>query len=328
MSHRHALKEFCQALRRYDRFLLTCHVHPEGDAIGTVLAMDSLLRRLGKKTAVVCQDSFPNRLSCLSSKRWNCLEDLPAERRNFDAVVLADCPNTDRLGEVRNLIKPDMTIFNLDHHVSNSGFGHYNYVVPTASATGEVLLDLFGYFRLPVTREEATNIYVAVSTDTGSFRYGNASVKTHQVASRLIRTGIDIEKINEALYATYSLNKLNLYSRLLGRVRTALNGQVAWVILRQEDLRRSGAIYEDTEGFIDMLRLIREVVVAFVVIELPGGKKVKVSFRSKGSHDVNRLAVRFGGGGHKKAAACVLEVPAGTAQRRVLEQLAREFPKP
>lgn len=321
-----SLKSFCEALLQYDHFLLTCHVNPEGDAIGSVLAVDSLLRRLGKKTKVVCADSFPKRLSCLSSERWHVLRDLPESDRKFGAILTADCPMLDRLGDVAQLTQPETAIFNLDHHVSNIFFGKYNYVVPTASATGEVVLDLFDHFRIALTREEAANIYVAISTDTGSFRYGNTSIKTHQIACRLIETGIDIEKINEAIYATYSLNKLNLYSRLFRRVKTALDGQVAWVVLKQEDLSRSGANFEDTEGFIDILRLIREVKVAFFVIELPGRKNVKVSFRSKGAHDVNQVATALNGGGHKKAAACILQkTSTKRAEKIVLEQLIKDF---
>jgi phosphoesterase RecJ-like protein len=323
----HLLKKFCEALQQHDHFLLTCHVNPEGDAIGSVLAAESLLRRLGKKTKVVCADAFPKRLSCLSSERWHQLKDLSEAEQKWDAVLTADCPTLDRLGDVNKLIHEGTAVFNLDHHVSNVCFGRYNYIVPTAAATGEVVLDLFDYFKIPLTKEDATNIYVAISTDTGSFRYGNTPIKSHQIACRLIETGIDIEKINEAIYATYSLNKLNLYSRLFRRVRTALDGQVAWVDLRQEDLSRSGADFEDTEGFVDILRLIREVKVAFFVIELPGHKNVKVSFRSKGSHDVNKVATSLGGGGHKKAAACILKTSARKAETMVLEQLVKEFRK-
>lgn len=287
--------------------------------------MDSLLRRLGKKTRVVCQDPFPDRLACLSSERWNEVTSLEENPFDFQVLILADCPVLDRLGKVKDFIKRETVVFNIDHHISNTYYGDYNYVLPHAAATGEAVLNLFKYFRLPLTREEATDIYVAVATDTGSFRYGNTSIKSHRIAAQLIRTGIPIERINETLYSTYSLNKLNLYSRLFKRVKTAFNGQVAWLTVKREDLRRSGANYEDTEGLIDVLKLIREVRIVFFVTELPGEEGVKVSFRSKGTYDVNQIAMSFNGGGHKKAAACVLKMSVRKAERIVLERLGREI---
>jgi phosphoesterase RecJ-like protein len=328
MKKSNTLKEFCAALQSCDDFLLTCHANPEGDAIGSILALDSLLRKLGKKTTIVCQDRFPRRLSCLSSARWKTLEDLAAgENTRFRGVVLADCANPDRLGEVQKLIGSEAVIFNVDHHISNTYFGHFNYVIPTAAATGEVVLDLFRYFTVPLDKEDATNIYVAISTDTGSFRYGNTSAQSHRHICDLIERGIDIEAINEALYATYSLNKLKLYSRLLARVRTALGGQVAWVVLKRRDLSRCGADDEDMEGFVDMLRLVHEVKIAFVIIELRNHGGLKVSFRSKGAYDVNQIALDFNGGGHKKAAACVLKTSVKKAEKMVLERLAAQLKK-
>ncbi len=325
MGKNHSLKIFCQALRKYDRYLLSCHVHPEGDAVGSILAMDSLLRRLGKKTRVVCQDPFPDRLACLPSERWNQPDSLDKNPFDFQAVILADCPVLERLGGVKDFLKRNTVIFNIDHHISNTFYGDFNYVLPHGAATGEAVLNLFKYFRLPVSREEATDIYVAVATDTGSFRYGNTSIRSHRIAAQLIRTGINVDRINEALYSTYSLNKLNLYSRLFRRVKTAFNGQVAWLTVKREDLRRSGAHYEDTEGLIDVLKLIREVKIVFFVSELPGEEGVKVSFRSKGAYDVNKVAMSFNGGGHKKAAACVLNVSVRKAERMVLERLGKEI---
>lgn len=319
-------ESFCKALKTYDHYLLSCHVAPEGDAVGSILAMNSLLKRLGKKTDVICEDPFPERLSCLPSRHWKQLDQRKGKPPRFQALVVADCPNLDRIGRVKQLLNPDTVIFNIDHHISNRYFGHFNYVLPEAAASGEVVFDIFKRLRLTLTKEEAAYLYVALSTDTGSFKYSNTSARTHLMAADLIRCGIDLEQINESLNTTYSLSKINLYSRLLSRVRTAEKGRIAWVAVKREDLRDSGATYEDTEGFIDFLKYLREVKIAFFLIESPQDSEVRVSFRSKENYDANKIATTFEGGGHKKAAGCTLKgATLEEAERIILERLRKEF---
>lgn len=325
-SHTKTLADFCRALKSYDNFLLACHILPEGDAIGSILAMDSLLRRLGKKTTIVGEEDFPERLYCLSSKRWIRVDKLKKPASSFQAIVLADCPTLERIGRVKNLVTKDMVVFNIDHHVSNHFFGDYNCVNPKAAASGEVVYDIFKQMKMKLTKEEASNLYVAVSTDTGSFKYANTSVQTHLIAADLLSAGIDLERVNQDLYDTYSINKLNLYSRLLGRVRTTASGRVAWVLMHRQDLVESGAIDEDIEGFIDFLKSIREVKIAFVLSELPQDGAIRVSFRSKDDYDVNKIATSFSGGGHKKASGCTLHMSLKEAEQAVLERLEKFHP--
>lgn len=320
-----SLAAFCRALKKHDHFLVSCHVTPEGDAIGSLFAMESLLRRLGKKTTVVCEDPFPKRLAFLSSKRWNRAEDIRKPAFSFQALVTTDCPTLDRIGKVRSLLTPETVIFNIDHHVSNHFFGNYNYVRPEASATGEVVFDIFKHLRLPLTKWEAENIYTAIVTDTGSFKYSNTSEHCHKIAAELIRTGIPVEKINDAIYSTYSLRKIQLYSRLLSRVKTSAHGQIAWAGLKRSDLKHSGATYEDAEGFIDFLKYLKEVKIAFFMTELENNGRIRVSFRSKGNYDVNRIATFLGGGGHRKASGCILRGSLDGAKKKILKLLSRKL---
>lgn len=319
------LKALVKGLRNYDRFLLTCHVLPEGDAIGSLLAMDSLLRRLGKKTWVIAHDSFPERLPCLSNSRWTRLQDLGSRIPEFDAIVLTDCPTLERIGDVRNLVRSGTAIFNIDHHVSNSFYGHYNYVRPEAAATAEVVYDVFKELKLKVNREEAKNLYIALATDTGSFKYSNTTAQSHLLAAELIGTGIDIEKINNQLHGTYSLKMMNLYGRLFKRIRTAAGGAIAWADMQREDLRQSGASYEDTEGFIDFLRYLKNVKISFFLSELEEGKTVRVSFRASGPYDVNKIATHFNGGGHKKAAGCLMRTSLKDAEEKIVKYIRGKF---
>ncbi len=319
------LAEFCRALKKYDRFLLSCHVTPEGDAIGSILAMESLLRRMGKKTAIVAEDTFPERLFCLPSKRWIPVNEFKKDPHDFQALIVADCPNLERTGKVKKLVHKDMVVFNIDHHISNECFGDYNYVLPKAVASGEVVYEIFKHMRMPLTKEEAAFIYIALSTDTGSFKYENTTVNSHLMAAEFIKKGINIEQINEDLYATYSLNKIQLYSRLLGRVKTEAGGKIAWVLMKRDDLEHSGATYEDTEGFIDFLKYLREVKIAFFASEIAEPGKVRVSFRSKDNYDANGIATHFNGGGHKKASGCIIHGTGEEAVEKILHRLRREF---
>lgn len=320
-----SLKKFCNGLRKTDHFLLASHVNPEGDAVGSLLAIESLLKRLGKKTTIVCEDAFPERLHCLHYRgRWNIYRDIEDKKLRFNALVVADCPTLERIGKVKGLLQPNAVIFNIDHHVSNVQFGQYNYVKPEAAACGEVVYEIFHEFKLPLTKEEAVALYVSLSTDTGSFKYSNTSVRAHQIAAKLIKTGIDIDRINEELYATYSLNKIQLYSRLLGKVETAFKGKVAWVAMNRSDLLASGATYEDTEGFIDFLKYLKEVKVAFFLSEMERPNEAKVSFRSKEKYDVNKIATAFEGGGHKKASGCTLAMGLSEAVRAILKEIQKQ----
>ncbi len=321
----HTLEQFCRALKTRRHFLLSCHVLPEGDAIGSLLAMDHLLRALGKKTTIVCQDAFPPRLSVLYNRRWQQLHELRQAPYSFDAVVTTDCPALQRIGDVQDLILPDAAIFNIDHHISNDYFGTYNYVKPEAAACGEVVFEIFKKMRVPITREVAKNLYVAIATDTGSFKYGNTTVQCHKITAELIAIGIDPEKINDALYSTYSLSKIQLYSRLLARFKTAAKGQIAWTEVRQSDLTHFGATDEDLEGFIDFLKYLKEVKVCFFVMETPDRETVRVSFRSKGRYDVNKLATYFHGGGHRKASGCQIRGTVAQAEKMILRVLRREI---
>lgn len=307
MKSSHGIKSFCEALKKSKNVLLSCHVLPEGDAIGSVLAMESLLRRMEKKTTVVNEDAFPKRLSFMYSKRWTTVRELKNKKSNWDALVVADCAHLGRTGSVQELLNPTIKVFNLDHHMSNQGFGDFNYIEPSASSSGEVVMNIFKYFKMPITKKEAEYLYIAIATDTGSFRYSNAGARTHRLAAELLDCGIDSEKINEEIHTNFSLNKMKLYSFLFSRVKTAAKGQIAWASLSDKDLRRFRVDYEDTEGFVDFMKYMDSVKVAFFVSELPNQNTVRLSFRSRGHYDVNKIATFFKGGGHLKSSGCLFE---------------------
>ncbi len=317
--HGSSISDFCKALKKTQKILLACHVLPEGDALGSLFAMASLLNRLGKKTYLVGQENPPATLQTLfSCESWYTSEKFKSAGHKFDAVLVTDCAKFDRIGTVAHLISPKTPIFNIDHHISNEGFGTFNLVHPQAAATGEVVYDIFKHLKLSLTKDEARYLYIAISTDTGSFRYSNTCARTHRIAAELIGTGIDVETISRDIYSNYSLNKIFLYSYLLKKIRTSAKDQIAWASMTRQDVKRYGADYEDSEGFVDFLRLIQSVKVVFFASEVPGQDAVRVSFRSKGEYDVQKIAAYFDGGGHKKSSGCLFYK---TTLKKVIEQV-------
>ncbi len=320
-----SLSNFCKGLKAHQNFLLASHVKPEGDAVACLLAMDSLLKRLGKKTMIVCEDPFPERLcSVLPAKKWNQAKDVKVGKF-FDALVVADCPTLERIGKVTQFNQAGTKVFNIDHHHTNRLFGDFNYVETKAAACGEVVYEIFRHLKLPLTKDEAAALYIAITTDTGSFKYSSTTVRTHQVAADLISKGIDIEKINDNLYASYSLHKMKLYSRLMAKIQTAYQGDVAWVGMSHEDLIHSGASYEDAEGFIDFLKYIREVKFAFFLSEAEEPGAIRVSIRSKGKYDASKVAGHFDGGGHQKASGCTIKGKLEEASADLLHQIGKQL---
>ena len=323
------IEEVCDAIRKHNNFLLSAHIRPEGDSVGSLLAVQSLLTKLGKTAWVVSEDEFPDRLDLMPKDGWHTVREIKKLKKkpHFDACVVVDCPNPTRMGSVQELIGRDTTIINIDHHVSNARFGHYNLVNDRAAACGEIVYDLFKQFKIPITKTEAVPIYISISTDTGSFKYSNTTSKTHLVASELIQTGIDLEEINENLYERCSHSRLNLLADLLDEIKVEMGGKVVWAVVKSAMLRKTKTTFEDTEGFIDFLRSMSGVRIAFILIENEKSM-YQVSFRSKGSDDVNQIAEAFGGGGHRKASGCTIDGPPEKAARRIVAVIRRYFKKP
>jgi len=323
------VREICDAIKEHQNFLLSAHIRPEGDSIGSLLGIQFLLHKLGKEAWIVSQDSFPSRLDVMSQDGWHTVAEVLnlKEKPKFDACIVVDCPNPARIGRVQELIAPETVIINIDHHVSNIRFGHFNLVDDRAAACGEIICDLFKELNIPLTKEAALPLYVSISTDTGSFRYSNTTSKTHRVAAELIQTGINLEEINENLYERFSRRRVSLLADLLKNIKVEMGGKVVWAVVKKNMIRRTKTSFADTEGFIDFLRSIAGVRIAFILIE-NGKNKYQVSFRAKGMNDVNQIAQAFGGGGHRKASGCSIQGTAEKAVDQILTEVRKYFRKP
>jgi phosphoesterase RecJ-like protein len=308
-----------QVLREHLTFAILSHVRPDGDALGSQLALGLSLERLGKTVRVWNEDGMLEKYNFLP--RAELITKPPSAKEDVDVVVALDTAVETRLGTPRDAIGSAKLWINIDHHPSNPGYGDLVYIDPTSPATGQILFELITSEKLPLTQEIAENLYVAISTDTGSFQYPNTTTRTFEIAAELTRAGVDIGRISQLLYENYPRRRIELLRELLGTMRFEGDGRVASFSLNLEMAKRLGVLPEDNEGLIDHLRAIRGVVVAVFFEELADGK-VRVSMRSKNEKaDVCAICMKFGGGGHTLAAGARVRGTLAEVEKKVLEAI-------
>jgi phosphoesterase RecJ-like protein len=281
--------------------LMLGHVHPDGDVLGTLLALGLTLERAGWSVTYAGPDPVPEVLAFLpGSDRWQVWRVPP---RRFELIVLTDCPDDERTGGL--LVggrSPAGQVLNIDHHPDNRCYGTINWIDPAAAATGEMVFDLIGALGRPLTPEAALNLFTAIHTDTGSFRYSNTTPRTFRIAAELVACGADPALVSDRLYQRRSRQTLGTLGEVLRRVRVTGDGQVAWLTVPRD---MASEAFMAAEDLVTYPRSIEGVKVAVLLREEADGL-VKASLRGKGDVPVNRIAHRFGGGGHENAAGCTL----------------------
>ncbi len=314
------MDEVLEVFRRGSRFLLLLHLLPDGDSIGSTLALMAGLEKMGKEVTVCSHDAIPACYRFLAgSARVVGWERVTG---SYDAAVLLDCGDLSMAGGLERIAPFTQTVMNLDHHATNSGYGDVVYLVPEAAAAGELAHRILGGLGVPLDAGMATCLYTALVCDTGSFRYSNTNGKTHRLAADLVDVGVEVARVNEELFENRSKEALDLLGIGLGRLRVGAGGRLAWTTITEEDMAAAGAGLADSEGIINYPRSLRGVDLAMLFRE-NGNGGVKVSFRSREGVDVAELAKQFGGGGHAKAAGCVLNGSLSEVQEVILEAAAR-----
>ncbi len=321
-----SLSNVVDTIRQHKRFLISAHIDPEADAVGSQLALASLLRRLGKEVTIVDQDSAPDSCGFLFQlKQIKLFKDL--DKSSFkkpDCVIIVDCPTLERIGRVRELITDDTVVVNIDHHVSNDMFGDVNWVDLKAAAVGEMIFDIFKKLKMKILKDEAVVIYSAILIDTGSFRYSNTTVKTHTIAAELIKNGLDTNTIYEHLFEMKSYQVTRLLGLALSGIKKNKYGKIVWMWVTGRMLKESGAHLVDAENFIGFPRAVKECKVAILFKETAHKGVFKVSFRGKKGVDVNKIAAKFGGGGHAGASGCTITASGlKEAERRILSEVMK-----
>jgi phosphoesterase RecJ-like protein len=292
------------ALRGHDRFLVTSHESPDGDALGSLLAAHLAFEQLGKDSVMVLVGAspLPAEYGFLELDERGLLRELPAD--HTERVLLAvDCAQETRLTDQRLLEAP--LVINVDHHHDNSRFGAVNLVDAEASSTGELLADIFHELGVGLTPELAEALYTALVTDTGRFQYTNTTPKAFRLAADLVAAGADAHKVFQGVYETVQFAKLKLLARALERAQVYAGGRVVVSYLLRADFPEVGAVEPYSEGIIDSLRAVEGALLAALIREPPrdGSPARKVSLRSSVDEiDVSAIARRMGGGGHPQAA--------------------------
>ena len=309
------VQEVLKQIEQRNRFVLTSHARPDGDAIGSALACRQILRAMGKEADVILRDGVPRIYQPLPYAR----EVLQSENVNgdYEAAIILEC---DSIHRTRLEGLEDRFLISIDHHVSGRPFAHVNWIDPHAVATAEMVFRLAREAGTPFSPEIATCLYTALMTDTGSFMFQGTNQHTFALARELALAGADPSHCARNIYFAHSVAKMRLLGEALRNLHT--EGHVGWTWVTQEQMERWGAKEEDCEGLVNYVLSIGEVEVAAFFRELPDGR-VRVSLRSKGKLDVARVADRFGGGGHECASGCAVDGPLDEAVRQVLEILRR-----
>ncbi len=299
-----AIERVAGEIRNRDRFLLTAHEGPDGDALGSLLGMHHLLTRLGKDSVMfLAAKEFPLPIEYRFLPLEEVFHEAPADMADRAAIFL-DCGNIDRM-PVDFLTADGVFTINIDHHHDNTLFGDVNLVEVDASCTAEIVYELAVLLGVEITAEMAAALYVGLVTDTGKFMYENTNARTHRIAADLVEAGVEVDETYRRLYEHVPLEKLRLLSRALDGIQHHCGGRLVLAYIAAEDYEASGAGEEMTEGIIDHLRSVEGARVAALIRDLGdrGRAARKVSLRSSdGEVDVSAIARVNGGGGHKRAA--------------------------
>ena len=307
------MKQIIDQLNNSRSILVTTHVHPDGDAVGTLLAMGLALKALEKNVRMFNESPIPavyRFLPWISAIQQYLVADM-----HFDTVVVLDCSDLDRVGDAAQLLRKSQMIINIDHHVTNTGFGDLQLIDTRACATAEIVYRLIKTLPVPIDSAIATAIYTGILTDTGSFRFSNTNQAAFSICTEMIEHGANPYDIAQHVYGTYSLGRIKLLNMALDSLEISKNGMLSMMTLTQRMLEETRTQPEDIDGMINYARRIEDVKVAALIHETtrdgqgPSGKQKKyhVSLRSDGSVDVARICARYGGGGHVSAAGFSME---------------------
>lgn len=316
------LQAIVSALKRPGSAAILSHVRPEGDTLGSALACHLMLKGLGRKVATFNPDPVPKNLRALPG----AAEVIRADRlpQAYDCYLVVDATDPKRVGGLLNGVPAGSLVINIDHHISNTHFGTYNWVDPEAAACGEMIYHLIKEMGVPLSRDVATNLYVAILTDTGSFRFANTTPRALRVGAALIEAGVVPDEVSALLFDQREVEELRLLGTLLTTMQLSPDGRVAWIEVTREVLGQDGAHRDALEDLINYPRSVKGVEVAMLLKE-ESGDAIRVSLRSNGTVDVAAVAGAFQGGGHKKAAGCTVVGSLSEVRERLFAEIRRRF---
>lgn len=302
-------RQVADRIRSGSTFLITSHRNPDGDALGSSLALQGLIRKMGKRADVIVRDDFGKPLKKMPGADGIVITDAlpPSYPNGFDAIFTMECPEHERTGYP---VLPGPVV-NMDHHLGNRMYGEINYLDVDAPSVGEMVLQMNDHLGVELDADIATAMYVSLATDTGFFRYSNTTLRAFEAAKRMIAAGADPAEISLWINESNTLGSIRLLGSCLETLEVSHDGRIATLELRQAFLEESGAGPEDSEGIVNYGRTIDGVLVSALFKEVPDG--TRVSMRAKPGVDVQKVAAVFGGGGHKAASGCFIGKPVDEA---------------
>lgn len=316
MSEPAILDRIRDVVGRGHRFLITSHARPDGDAIGSQLALAWALRALGKDVRIVNRDPVPEPYRPFAGAED--IEMAEAVEGPFDAAFVLECGDLSRPG-VAGL--DAYLVVNIDHHLGNTGYGALNWFDESAAACGELVLELIDALGVPLSLEIATHVYIAILTDTGSFHHSNITARTFDICRRATEVGVDAAAVARQVFDSHSVGKLRLMGALLADMRLEAAGRLAVLHLDAALLQQTGSSRDDTEGLINLPLAARDIQ-AVVMFKRERQDETRVSLRSKGLVDVRSVAARYGGGGHTNAAGFTAQGSYAEVHARVVREAA------
>jgi len=291
-------KKIWNKIKESDNIVLISHINPDGDALGSSLSMYNILKKLNKNVTIFNATDLPPYLDFLPNFN-KVKKTLP---KKIDLMISFDCGSFDRLGIDRR----DYFLINLDHHISNTNYGDLNLIEANAASTSQVVFNLLEANNVEIDKDSATCIYTALVTDTGNFQYESVNAEVFRVASELVKAGANPDFISKMLYQRDRLSRLRFLAKALDTLELYLEGQVAIVEVTRELMEMTGAVKDDTDGIVNMIRAINSVEVALLLREEEDGS-IKISLRSKNYVDVSKIAIKYGGGGHIRASGATIK---------------------
>jgi phosphoesterase RecJ-like protein len=300
MNSQPEIVQIVSAIRSRQRFVLSSHSRPDGDSIGSQLAMAYALQALGKEVTIVNKDAASSAIAAFPGVSTITVAD--QVEGEFDAAIIMECSDLERTG-VSGFDR--FFVINIDHHPGNTGFGQINWFDASAAACAEMVYDIIEALEIPLSLEMATHVYLAILTDTGSFHYSNISPRTFEISKAALEAGVDPVLLARRVFDNNSMGRLKLFGSVLNAMHVDATGRIATIAVDYATTHALGATYDDTEGLVNMPLTVKEIL-AVIFFKQSDGDEYRVSLRSKGDIDIGSVAKQFGGGGHKNASGCTV----------------------
>jgi phosphoesterase RecJ-like protein len=300
------INEILTFVKKHNNFLVSTHARGDGDAIGSALAVNMMLRKMRKNSVIVIDKGVGDELSFLPGAD-TVSDDLSLLRNCYEGLFVVDSASFDRLEEAQKSLSPSIFIINIDHHISNTRFGDINWIDPNSGSTGEMIYKLIKTSGVKIDEDIASNLYVAIITDTGRFCFSNTKPESLICGAELISYGASPSELAKNIWRNKRIGQLRLLAECINRIRFEKGGKIAWVTLTRKIMRKSGYVPIDTQEYVEAVKSIKGVEIAILFRETEQPCKIKVSFRTENGINGEKIASLFGGGGHPRAAGATIE---------------------